>query len=299
MQKKLQMGKSPINCYPYHAHVFSMVDAYTKDYLPWLYNYYVQLVVPDDLKLGARMDFATPHITRSIPWLEKGRIDWKTVLGHWAGVSEFVAEGIRENRYSYMLMDVGKISAYKRECFTLHDPLIYGCNTDEKILYFADNYANGKYYTGTMTYGELEDACASMLESGRIDWFPGIYSFSYRTLYDYGTYRFKDFYRYEFDEELFGNLLGDYLYSRDSIRRWDMKPIFTDADNRGNNRWGLDIYCYWLEFLDAVEKDEIDMDYRGIYALYEQKSFCGSRSVFSVKKGTCVRAQRWMDFWIV
>lgn len=51
-EKILPLGESPIKSYIHHALVFSIIDAYTKDYLPWIYNYYVQLVVPNNVFAG-------------------------------------------------------------------------------------------------------------------------------------------------------------------------------------------------------------------------------------------------------
>lgn len=277
-EKILPLGKSPITCYPNHAHVFSIIDAYSKEYLPWLYNYYVQLVVPKDLKLGVRVDFATPHITRSVPWLEKGRIDKDTVLKHWTSFSEFVKECIDKNQYVYSLLDVGKINIYNKINFSPHDPLIYGYDDEKKIFYIKDNLQNGKYDMAAVSFVEIEDAVNSFLDSDAIDWIPGIYFFSYRTLYDYGTCRFKNHYRYDFNIILYKKLLKDYLEERNSINHWDLKSIFIDKESENDNAWGLGVYGIILEFIRFINEGhsadfggEFPLDSRGVYVLLEQK----------------------------
>lgn len=74
MKKELLMGNPIIKCYPNYAGVFSIMDAYTKDYVPWVYNYFIQLAIPIH-HTGLRIDFDVPNVIESLPWLSVYKVN--------------------------------------------------------------------------------------------------------------------------------------------------------------------------------------------------------------------------------
>lgn len=75
MQKILPFGEPPLKGYPYYGAFFGIVDAYTKNYLEWIYNYFMQLYVANNHDMGMRVDFSTPKIEKTLPWIEVEKIE--------------------------------------------------------------------------------------------------------------------------------------------------------------------------------------------------------------------------------
>lgn len=94
----------------------------------------------------------TPHITRCIPWLEKGRIDRSTVLKRWGNMLTFIKERIDEEQYVYTLFDVSRFDAYKVNELSVHEHLIYGYNDEKKEIYFCDNICKKNKHKLKMCY---------------------------------------------------------------------------------------------------------------------------------------------------
>lgn len=141
MEKKLPMEEPIINTYPNYGYIFGIIGACTQDYLPWLNNYFVQLMVPANIEEGFRADYAISHLLKTIPWIEYGRIDRDMVINKWIKMSTFIKDMVYAGYYVYTLFDVSKFNAYGRKGFSLHDPLLYGYD-DEKEVFFILNINN-------------------------------------------------------------------------------------------------------------------------------------------------------------
>lgn len=272
MEKKLPMKESVINTYPNYGHIFGIVGAYTQDYLPWLYNYFVQLMVPDNIEEGFRADYAIPHLLKTIPWIEYGRIDRDVVIRKWLEMSTFIKEMVDAGYYVYSLFDVSKFNTYGRKEFSLHDPLVYGYDDEKEVFYFADNYRSGKYAAGQVTFQEVNAATLSLLNNDQvIDWFPGIFYIKYKECYDYGNCHFKNYYTHGFDKQLYIGLLNDYLKQRNSLKRWSLPCVLVENDN--SVIWGAGIYSYIMKYFAFLSRQggKKNIDLRGFYILSEQK----------------------------
>lgn len=259
-----------INCYPNYGHIFSIVGKYTQNYLPWIFNHFVQLYAPKGFKHGIRADFATPELFKSFPWIDTDHISRTIVKNKWDNILDFVKEYINNGYYIYTLLDVSKISFYKAQTFWCHDPLIYGYNDEKQLIYFADNYKNGKYLIGQTSYKELIEASLAFDNNTNVvDFLKGHYCIKYRTLYDFGNCRFADDYCYKFNRELFFNLIEDYLCQRNSFKRWSSPQNLVEEED--DNVWGIGIYPFLQSYLDYVKKTEIKIDLRSFYVLCEHK----------------------------
>ena len=70
MEKILPIVKPVVSSYPRYGHTFSVLGAYTQEYLPWIYMYFAQLYAPDELSGEGQLDYVAPDIYAKIPWLE-------------------------------------------------------------------------------------------------------------------------------------------------------------------------------------------------------------------------------------
>ena len=281
MKKKLLMEEPVINTYPNYGHIFGIIGAYTQDHLPWLYNYFVQLMVPANIEEGFRADYAIPHLLKTIPWIEYGRIDREMAINKWIKMSTFIKEIVDAGYYVYSLFDVSKFNAYGRKGFSLHDPLLYGYDDEKEVFYFADNYRSGKYSAGEVTFQEIDAATLSLLNNNKvIDWFPGVFYLKYKQCYDYGNCHFENYYIHRFDRRLYINLLDDYMKKANSLKRWSLPCVLVENDN--SVIWGVGIYSYILNYFAFLKSKGLNknIDLRGFYILSEHKKILKNGLVY-------------------
>lgn len=271
MKKILPLGESPVMCYPNYGSVFSVLDAYTKEYLPWIYNHFIQLILPNNHNWGMRMDFAPPNVLYSLPWLSVSRIYRDIVDCQWNCVIDFIKKMIDSERYIFALFDISSISKYNINDPFQHEVLVYGYDDDNQQIYFMDNYDNGKFAKGLATYNEIINAAQGMKLNNLADWYPGYIVIEYRKIYDLGMYCFADDYKYKFNLQLFLGLVDDYLKGKATYYRWEMPPSFINYDTiESGNIWGIQIYDFIKEDIAINSGKEIDI--RAFYVLKEHKS---------------------------
>lgn len=271
MRKILKLGESPLKCYPNYASIFSIIGAENDDYLPWVYNYFIQLIVPNNHDWGMRMDFAPPQIISNLPWLNYNKIDRYIIDSKWEYIIDFIRDTINNDRYIFGLFDVSKIDQYNRKSPSPHEVLIFGFDDDKQEIYFADNYSQGKYMQGTTNYNNVINAYLGMNNEELKDWFEGIYLFNCRKVFDYGMYQFSNRYYYKFDIKLYVDLINDYLKGKNTYLRWTTPPALINYAKADNNVWGINIYDYIIEHLAMIQQGNAENDWRALYVLYEHK----------------------------
>ncbi len=271
MKKILPLGNALLQCYPNYVGILSITDAYTKDYIPWIYDRFVQLVVPAEYESGLRVDYAVPNIVKDFPWLDSGRIERDVIFEKWGSMVEFIKERISAGWYVHALFDVSKITAYGDSGLMIHDPFIYGYDDLEKNMYFMDNYQYGKSAQGLACYADINASSISIMENyDSIDWLGGIIYFRPKKIFDFGNGRFADSYKYKFDLPLYTLLLSDYLEERDSCKRWGNPSVLSD-ENVAKNFWGIGIYKHFIDYVKMIKKKEYHVDLRASYVLREHK----------------------------
>ena len=279
MRKILSMTDPIINSYPNYGHIFSIIGVHTQNHLPWVYNYFVQIWVPNNFDDGLRIDYATPNLLKTIPWLESGRIDRGVALEKWKNIIDFIRCYIDKEYYIYALFDVCQISTYKSKEFWQHDPVLYGYDDERQEVYFADNYVNGKYSVGIATYDEIINATEELMNrSDIVDWLSGFHYIKYKEIYDYGNYRFSNQYQYYFDRNLYVELLLDYLQQNNSLKRWCAPCTLVDKDD--SNKWGIGIYSFIKDYLLFLRETGNKIDIRGFYVLAEHKNLIKKTVIF-------------------
>lgn len=288
MKFELPLGKSPLTCYPNYGAVFSILDVYSKDYIEWIYNYFIQLTVPNNHDLGHRIDFSIPRLYESLPWLNAERLDRKFAIDLCNHFTDFLLHSINHGKYVYVLLDTyynKNYSTYKMK-HLLHEHLIYGYDKERKVFLFADNLNMGKHGFGLVEFEAIENANASVLNNKLVDWNDGIYLFSYRINYDYGMYTFKDHYKHPYNFNLTKKLIRDYLEERETEKDWTLPYSLVGENIETTDKcWGLGIYKYLIEYVRMI-RDGAYIEMRAFYVLYEHKKILKeiAQYIFQVSK---------------
>lgn len=270
MKKELLMGNPIVKCYPNYAGVFSIIDAYTKDYVPWVYNYFLQLAVPIQ-HTGLRIDFDVPNVIESLPWLSVYKINRKMINDKWGGMTNFLIDAVDQDMYPYLLFDkYYDLNTNKSDIHYLHERMVYGYDTEYKVFLYADNNKSGKYGFDYSSF-ECMELSDNQVQSNLFDWFEGVYLLKYRQCYSYGMYEFKDYYKHSFDIKLLICLLNDYLTEYPSLTRWQYPSNFYNQEEQASLQFGIGVYDYILKYLDFCKKSDTALQIRGSYVLYEHK----------------------------
>lgn len=260
MQKILPVGESPLKGYPYYGAFFGIVDAYTKNYLEWIYNYFMQLYVANNHDIGMRVDFSTPKIEKSLPWIEVEKIERLFLHNIFGSCVNFYKNAIDYNKYIFTLLDNyydSNSSAYGKNHF-VHEHFLYGYDDENKLFYFADNYQAGKYAHGTIPYIDVENGNTSIIENHLVDWHKGPFLLSYNTQYDYCMAEYHNSHEHVFNKEILYDLIEDFLQKRNSEKRWVPAGTLSGKAIRYEKCWGLDVYAFLKNHImlagEATEK---------------------------------------------
>lgn len=141
---ELKFGQSPIKCYPNYGGLFGIIDANTKEYLPWIYNYFIQMCVPDDIRMGFRADFCVPRLLKSIPWLNAEKMNRIFIMDKWGSITNFIIDAANHGRFVYTMLDIFYDHNYGSPVHWLHEHLFTGYDLERKQFIYYDNI-NGKY----------------------------------------------------------------------------------------------------------------------------------------------------------
>lgn len=259
MKNFLPLGKPLVNSFPQHAHIFSITGAQSNNYIPWVYNCFVQMYARANFNNGLRLEYAIPDPYTRILGITRDIISRELALEAWDGIINFVRSYINHGYYIYGMFDVSQIAAYEKNDYFTHNPLLYGYDDEKKEIYFADNYGNGSYSTGVATYQEIIAATEELhRHQGKIS---GRFSCL--------QYNANDF-RFKFEKELYRDLLIDYLEQKDSYCRW-LQPGFVRKPD-DHRYWGIGIYSLMQNYLDYMLQEDFLMDKRGFYMQKEHKN---------------------------
>ncbi len=255
MEKILPIAEPIVSCLPRYGHTFSIVGAHTQDYLPWVYNFFVQLHSPDKPNGQAFIDYRGPDLSKEFPWIEtnymKREIGFKMMNG-----LELIKTYIDLDYYFYAFFKVDEIAAYKNRLH-YHDSLIYGYSDEKKEFYFADNYKGGKYGFGVASYKEIESAINNYDRTDKLN----INCLRYKNDKKWKTF--------QFDKSTYIDFLRDYV-EQTNCARWGGVPGVTYKFMEGR-RWGIGVYSYMQECLDEMKKSDMWPDHRGLYVILEHK----------------------------
>lgn len=261
MRKILPMAIPDVRAYANHAHIFSILGARSSQYLPWIYNYYVQLYT-QDITEEFPVDYMIPSLFTYAPNLFASRLDRKVAFDIKEGVINFLKYQINKGYYIYTCFAVNRINIYQNK-FRTHDPLIYGYDDEKEEVYFADTYHNGHYAFGVASYSEITEAAGTeseWAEWGLTEWQLDVVCMKYK---DLGV-------NFKFNKEMYVSLLLDYLQQKDSkmvhwgVVGWTKGPEVKKV-------LGIGIYPLARRHIQEACERRREIDLRGLYVLLEHK----------------------------
>ena len=262
MKKILGMSSPIIRAYAKHAHIFSILGAQSEEYIPWVYNYYVQLSVPEGYS-EFNADYLIPSIFTYAPNLFVSRIERQMAFGIKDGIINFLKYYIDKGYYIYTLLQVDQIDAYKNSALWTHDPLLYGYDDDKEEFYFADTYIDGKYTLGVASYEEIIRAAGTQKnweEWNATDWVLDVVCMKYKNLNV----------KFTFNKAMYIELLSDYLEQKDSYHlHWGVQGW--EKGKSAKEIFGIGIYSFLQKYLSEVQKEKRGLDQRGFYVILEHK----------------------------
>ena len=106
MKKILPISSSPITSYPHYADTFSIIGAQSNHHIPWIYNYFVQLFVPNDMGQGLRIDYVAPDVFIFLPYLETNFISRDIALHRWNGIINFIRDYYNKNHVDGAILGI-------------------------------------------------------------------------------------------------------------------------------------------------------------------------------------------------
>ena len=156
MGKKLPIYSTPITTYPHTANLASFLWENEKVY-PWLMNCFLKVygwrVDGEDFN----MDYEDFYIL-DCPAILLERLNIHMIQKGWRDIISFIHDAINSGYYIYMEVERSKISAYNKGVKGIHDLFIYGYDQEQKMLYVADCFKNGKYSFAEISNTELIEA---------------------------------------------------------------------------------------------------------------------------------------------
>ena len=146
--------------YPVDANA-TMIVSNNEEYLPWLFNSFIQLTSRCSYSPITYFDF---HY-RSIPTLYVQKVNKDMMnTSNKASLFSLLRDALNNKYYPYLMINKKYIPAYKTNFDIAHDMLIYGYSEEEGLFYIADAFVNGKYSFSTCTYEELFKAVNNLSE---------------------------------------------------------------------------------------------------------------------------------------
>lgn len=272
-EKILPMNYPKITCYNQHANLLSILSAAGNDYLPWLYNYYIQLQFANNIKhpeIGARLDFENLFEYESCPFLYYQKINREMITLKWDNFIDFIADCINQGYYIYFTVDSYSIQIYQHYQIRhfIHPLLVYGYDYKNQILYAADNCHEGAYSFETIPFDQLIKGYTEAVKYNEEYYLDAVYLYKYSK-----RDRFYNWHHdYTFDVNLVKSTIEDYLSGKGLVEH-GMVPL--EQWKRETLVYGIDCYEYIISYLNHI--NDFDYDHRTFFVLHEHKKIMVER----------------------
>ncbi|QUL52241.1 hypothetical protein KDC22_17370 [Paenibacillus tritici] len=259
----LPVAKPMITCYPYFSNLLSVIQNHACTY-PWVLDQFLSLEMPAD-PLDMRLSFHTSLFWKSCPFVHYERLDRQWVTRKWNSAAEFVMECLNNGKYVYMLVNHSHIGFSNHS--GRHDLFIYGYHLEEKKLYVADNFKDGRYSLEELEFAAFELAFEQL--SPQDDWLNGIELIAYRERLHW------------FDPRVIKRKLIQY---RDSYNFCEAQRIASEY-YKINGSFGLAVYDKLLYHLDLLQQGKSTFDVRPFHVIYEHKQVLEALTKYMGKQG--------------
>jgi len=251
--KQLPIADSPIESRLHITFPLAMILTSTQG-LPWYHSTFIQLSSQLDFKTKQLnlcfMDIGCTWYT-NCHWLESLSINPTSKWYNSLSVEEIIKIGIDENRYSITHVDefyIANKESYQRRHFR-HVIFIYGYNDLDHSFETLGYNKNGIYGKSQISYKDFRRAYDANEKIEHI-----------------ASIKIKSNNHFEIDFKLIKELCEDYLYSRNTSRRYRIyeKPT-------SDVTYGLNVYKDVENYLSALEKGDRGIDFRLLRVLWEHK----------------------------
>lgn len=240
MKKILQLADSPIMAYPDYTYALSIILNY-EDGFNWMYSNFIQLYYEEaEVNNPIRFYYVDKNgglwNTRN-PLMYYQTVNRELLSSFGKDITDVLIDVIEGEYYAVFYVDefyIPNRRAYQKEHYS-HVLFVYGYDTENEVFYTSGYDNNMKYSCTNVTFEEIRNA---------------FYNFKMNYYDDENTiylmkYNHKGK-RYCFDIDVVIEQLEEFLYSRDSSKRYH-----TDFNSK-KMLFGIQIYDVLKEYLKAV-----------------------------------------------
>jgi len=281
MKKELAMHEPMIKGFNIYGSLFSILKD-TEEVKNWICNNFIQLryLGGDNVvffETYRQTLYNCPNITVSRVCRNQLKLKWSN------DILNFVKEMIDENYYVLLYIDRYYITSMNRTCSSTHELFIYGYDFDNKVLFCADNIAEGQYRQFQCPMDEFEKAYWSLPDN---TYWTDIHCITtefssdildkiklpiiYKLLKDYINSDVTVIFGERFSIQTYGfqihNEINNNIKNIEANKKIDIRPIYTIFEHK-------DVMIYRLkclnEFLETDKFDPLIKAYMEIRDLYE------------------------------
>ena len=155
MKKILCNGQAEINCYPEYGFLFSILNDI---YDPWVMNHFIQIQMIPGWEYFLSFQKHS-ELLEDCPYIER-RVMERNELEEQGDVAEFVEKQIQKNNCLFLFLDrfyIKGVSEYQRYHY-MHNSFVVGFDSEQSIIFLADNFENGKFSMLECTYEDFRKA---------------------------------------------------------------------------------------------------------------------------------------------
>lgn len=268
-KKCLPVTEPDITSNPYVTNKLAIMSAY-EEAKPWIIQSFTNFWVKKVFKANYWADFLYSSSYRFCPYFMEFQMSKSVTDIKWKIPSELMIDMINIGLYSYLNVNIAYITEYKHfKENQMHDIMVYGYDEDEKVLYVADFFVNGKYSMKKVPFDEFNAAYSHIGETEEKDFFPGISCAQYKAL------------KLPFDLKVCIQGISDYVNSKNTV----VKSILEEFDNQEDVVYGISCYDAFIQYLQTIPDMEAELDYRTFHYFYQHKVLMRIRLEFLMQKG--------------
>lgn len=257
MKKKLPMS-IPINaCYPAISQTSGILfaDPLIHD---WLMNNFIQVFEVDQETHA--IDYYD-YCAEGNPFLSYNEIDYSFINKNWLDLASFIESAIDDNYYIRIFVNIKEIKAYSSNTDAYHDLMVYGYDSDNKIIYIADHFSAGKLLLKTCSYKEINratfcfepDKCQKEAYLSSVQMIKKECDFM-RLRYSMYSPEQMD-YIMTFNTNRVYNSLLCYLEGK-PVDGWFSRGRVMDSCLEKSHRWGIQCYDVLLQNIENIETND-------------------------------------------
>ncbi len=261
-----------IRTYQYNAYLEAILYNH-HDYKEWLYSNYIQVVYLPEEQCNVSLDYEAPTIYGGCSLIEYQDF---AIKDNKSLFLESINDNLQKGKYIYLFLDeyyVPERSSFGKYHF-VHDILIYGVDKQSKTYLVIGYNSEFEFVKSQIDF----EACYQ----GFVNNEDHIYIKAVALKRD--TFTMK--------EEVLKIMLEDYLYGRNSKEHLDLYidmstycPPFFDCRKQLSSSFGVKVYDQYIKDIIECAEQNLEIDYRISYLLYEHHKLMRNRVLYLQDKG--------------